>query len=122
MQYIEYNRYAQVFTDDIYIAIISVVFLGLGIYLARSFSNKEVLVDSATSEEINNKEIQSDLLSSRELEVLNLISKGYSNQEIADQLFVSLNTVKTHVSNIYLKLEVTRRTQAISKATELGLL
>lgn len=53
-----------------------------------------------------------DDLTSRELEVLLLIAKGYSNQEIADELFITLKTVKTHVSNILSKLEVVDRTQA----------
>lgn len=53
-----------------------------------------------------------DDLTSRETEVLKLIAKGYSNQEIADELFITLKTVKTHVSNILSKLEVADRTQA----------
>jgi len=60
--------------------------------------------------------------SPREREVLVLIAKGLSNQEIAAQLYLSLNTVKTHVSNVFCKLEVQRRTQALQKAKELGLL
>ncbi len=58
----------------------------------------------------------------RELEVLQLIALGHSNQEIADQLFVSLNTIKTHISNVLAKLDAERRTQAIQKAKTLGLL
>ena len=58
----------------------------------------------------------------RELEVLQLIAQGLSNQEIAGRLFLSLNTVKTHTSNVFSKLDVQRRTQAIQKAKELGLL
>ena len=61
-------------------------------------------------------------LTPRELEVLQLIAQGLSNQEIADRLFLSLNTVKTHTSNVFSKLDVQRRTQAIQKAKELGLL
>ncbi len=61
-------------------------------------------------------------ISPREHEVLVLMAKGHSNQEIAEQLFLSLNTIKTHASNIFMKLDVQRRTQAIQKAKELGLL
>jgi LuxR family maltose regulon positive regulatory protein len=61
-------------------------------------------------------------LSERELEVLHLISAGHSNQEIAARLVVTLNTVKKHTSNIYGKLEVNSRTQAIARARELGLI
>jgi len=61
-------------------------------------------------------------LSERELEVLQLIAEGLSNQEIAQQLFISLRTVKWHTSNIYDKLEVKNRTQAVAKARALGVL
>ena len=61
-------------------------------------------------------------LSARELSVLQLIAQGCSNQEISDQLFISLHTVKTHASHINGKLGVERRTQAVARAKELGLL
>jgi LuxR family maltose regulon positive regulatory protein len=61
------------------------------------------------------------ILSSREQDTLKLIARNLSNQEIADKLFISLNTVKTHVKNIYIKLEVDNRTKAVAKARELGI-
>ena len=61
-------------------------------------------------------------LSKRELEVLDLLALGYSNQEIAAKLFVSLSTVKTHVSGILEKMEAKRRIQAIERAKAVGLL
>lgn len=61
-------------------------------------------------------------LSKRELEVLDLISQGSSNRDIADQLIISLGTVKKHAANIYGKLGVNSRTTAIVRARELGLL
>lgn len=61
-------------------------------------------------------------LSERELEVLQYLATGMSNQAIADQLFVSLAAVKWHARNIYGKLEVNNRTQAVARARELGLL
>jgi LuxR family transcriptional regulator, maltose regulon positive regulatory protein len=61
-------------------------------------------------------------LSARELDTLKLIARDLSNQEIADKLFISLNTVKTHAKNIYLKLEADNRTKAIAKAKELGII
>jgi LuxR family maltose regulon positive regulatory protein len=60
-------------------------------------------------------------LSSREIEVLALIAEGKSNQEISGQLYLALNTVKRHAYNIYTKLEVRKRTQAVSRARQLGL-
>lgn len=62
------------------------------------------------------------LLSQRELKVLKLIALGYSNQQIADEMFISLHTVKTHARRINVKLCVERRTQAVAKAKILGLL
>ena len=60
-------------------------------------------------------------LSARELDTLRLIAEDLSNQEIADKLFVSLNTVKTHLKSIYLKLDVDSRTKAVSRARGMGL-
>ena len=61
-------------------------------------------------------------LSEREIEVLRLIASGLSNQEIAERLFISINTVRTHTSSVFRKLDVNRRTQAILRAGELGLI
>ena len=61
-------------------------------------------------------------ISEREMDVLVLMADGLSNQEIADKLFISIHTVKTHSSNLFSKLFVKRRTQAIQKAKELGLI
>jgi LuxR family maltose regulon positive regulatory protein len=63
-----------------------------------------------------------DELSLREQDTLKLIAEDLSNQEIADKLFISLNTVKTHLKNIYFKLEVNNRAKAITRAKELELL
>ena len=60
-------------------------------------------------------------LTSREKEILRLIAAGLRNQEIADQLFISLATVKRHIANAYGKLEVSHRTEAIVRLNELGL-
>ena len=61
-------------------------------------------------------------LSNREIDTLKQMADDLSNQEIADKLFISLNTVKTHVKNIYLKLEADNRTKAIAKAKELEII
>jgi LuxR family transcriptional regulator, maltose regulon positive regulatory protein len=61
-------------------------------------------------------------LSDRELEILQFVAIGYSNQEIADQLFIGVSTVKKHINHIYDKLDVKSRTQAVGRARQLGLL
>ncbi|MOA65610.1 Response regulator protein VraR [compost metagenome] len=63
-----------------------------------------------------------DPLTDRELQVLNLMASGLSNQEIAQQLGVVIGTVKSHISSIFSKLEVNRRMKAVAQAKELGLL
>ena len=83
---------------------------------------KEILKPSTESFVENKFEIDNLGLSKREIEVLTMLAKGLSNQEIGDQLFISLATVKTHVSKLYDKLAVKRRTQAIEKAKRLGLI
>ena len=116
---------------EIYFGFIAVLFTVLGIWLAGHFTKdkvktiwveKEIIINAAVPFEINQHEIMARKISKRELEVLALIAAGKSNNEIADELFVSLSTVKTHTANLYEKLEAKRRTQAIEKAKELHIL
>ncbi len=114
---------------EIYAGAIAVVFTGLGIWLALKLITpkvKTVVVEKQVFTGpvfvLNEAELNKLRLSSRELEVLQLMANGHSNQQIAERLFVSLNTIKTHTSNLFLKLEVERRTQAIEKAKRLSLI
>ena len=108
-----------------YISIVGIAFLALGVFLGLKHRRQKVLV---SYKEVDPPPrgiaapLQEGLLTERELEVLRHIARGRSNQEIADTLFVSLNTVKTHTNNIYGKLGVKRRTQALDKARQLNLL
>jgi NarL family two-component system response regulator LiaR len=113
---------------ELYSGALAIVFTGLGIWLAIKLARprwktviveKEVYVKSGT---INEKELARLGLSARELEVLRLMAEGLSNQEIAARLFVSLNTIKTHSTNIFEKLDVRRRTQAVDKAKKLNII
>lgn len=115
--------------DDVYIGAIAVIFTLLGIWVAQKIATpktviveKEVFFSVPATFSINQKEIDERKISKREIEVLQLMALGLSNQEIADQLFVSLNTVKTHSSNLFEKLEVKRRTQAVETAKKLQLI
>ena len=109
---------------DIYLAIIALIFLVIGAGAAYTFLKYSV--DPAKKRKDNIYSMsgapEAYLLTGRESEVLHLIALGYSNQQIADELFVSLNTVKTHVKNIYSKLGVQRRTQAVAEAKRLEIL
>lgn len=116
---------------DIYIGLIAVVFTALGIWLTLKLRKpkiqtviveKEVFAANNQEFVINEHELRRLNLSKRELEVLQLMAEGLSNQEIADKLYVSLNTVKTHSAQIFEKMEVKRRTQAIEMAKRLNII
>lgn len=116
---------------EIYIGFIAVIFTSLGIWLALKLSKPkiETVVVEKEIYVIQKEEFVPDTslitqleISKRELEVLSLMAQGYSNQEIAAKIFVSLSTVKTHNQNLFLKLDVKRRTQAIEKAKRLHLI
>jgi ATP/maltotriose-dependent transcriptional regulator MalT len=114
---------------EIYAGAIAVLFTALGIWLALKLSKpktilieKEVFTEKPQSFVLNEQELSRLNISKRELEVLQLMSAGLSNQEIAIKLFVSLNTIKTHNARLFEKLEVKRRTQAIETAKRLSLI
>lgn len=114
---------------EIYIGAIAIIFTSLGIWLALKLAKpktviveKEVYLKADINFILNEKQIQKLGISKRELEVLQLMANGLSNQEIADKIFVSLNTIKTHSSKLFEKLEVDRRTQAIEKAKRLNII
>lgn len=96
------------------IAIIAIVFFIIGIYTNKKSLNKPV--DS--SEDINHQKIKDLEITAREYEVLQSISEGLSNKEIAEKLFISESTIKTHVSNLLMKLNAKRRTQALQIAKD----
>jgi len=116
---------------EIYAGAIAVLFTSLGIWLAIKLTKpkiqtviveKHVYPDPNAAFSLNEKELASLGMSRRELEVLELMAEGLSNQQIADRIFVSLNTVKTHSSKIFEKLDVQRRTQAIEKAKRISII
>jgi len=113
---------------EIYIGAIAVIFTLLGIWLALKLAHpkietivveKEIYLKEPGEFKMNEPETDKLGLSKRELEVLQLMAEGLSNQEIAERLFLSLNTIKTHCSRLFEKLDVKRRTQAIEKAKRL---
>jgi DNA-binding NarL/FixJ family response regulator len=108
--------------DDLWIAGFSILFLLIGILLSRKLFVKTQIVTQQKPSEINPQHLLRSGFSKREAEILLLMHEGLSNQQIADKLFVSENTVKKHISNIFLKLQVERRTEAIKKALELSII
>ncbi len=118
LRFVEYRFFIHDLSLEFYVGTVALLFTGLGIWAGQKLTRRRtVLVNPNFA--LNETELRRLAISPRELEVLELISKGLSNQEIADQLFVSVNTIKTHTSNLFLKLDVKRRTQAIQRAKEL---
>lgn len=118
---------------EIYIGLIALLFTSLGIWLALKLSKPKVEIKTVVVEKevyitqqdefVPNETMIHQLeLSKRELKILNLIAQGLKNEEIAQQIFVSLSTVKTHNQNLFAKLDVRRRTQAVEKAKRLKLI
>jgi two-component system, NarL family, response regulator LiaR len=131
LKWLEYRYIIASFSFEIYISLIALLFMILGIWLALKLSKpkiktliieKEVFITTTSDFVFNETELNKLGISKRELEVLQLMSEGYSNIEISEKLFVSLNTIKTHSSKLFEKLEVKRRTQAIEKAKRLSLI
>ena len=121
MKFLEYRFIIRDLSLEFYFGIVAILFTALGIWAGLKLTRKKVVLVGPDFI-LNEFELQRLGISKRELEVLELISRGLSNQQIADTLFVSLNTIKTHSSNLFLKLDVNRRTQAVQRAKELRLI
>ena len=136
LQYTEYRFVVIEHSVEFYSALVAILFATFGIWLGLRITRRrerivvrEVLVPASgpsaepASPFAPNIAQQQDLgITARELEILTLIARGLSNREIATQLFVSENTVKTHCSRAFDKLGAARRTQAVQRGKELGLL
>ena len=114
---------------EIYGGLIAALFAGVGIWLGLKLTKKkevlvirEVPVPSIEPFSLNEQRLKVLGITKRELEILELIAHGMSNREIAEKLFVSENTVKTHSSRLFDKLGAKRRTQAVQIAKEAGLI
>ena len=126
LKVIEYRYLIRKMDIEIYLGIIALLFTGLGVWVGVQFIQRR---ENKANISLNHKPIDqthndsnSPDISEREMDVLLLMADGVSNQEIADKLFISIHTVKTHTSNLFSKLHVKRRTQAIQKSKEIGLI
>jgi DNA-binding CsgD family transcriptional regulator len=122
MQWLQFRFMVRDLSLEFYLGVVAVIFTVIGIWAGLRLTRPKTKIVLRTDFNFNEAECNRLGISKRELEVLQLMAQGFSNQEIADKLFVSLNTVKTHSSNLFLKLEVKRRTQAIQRSKELMLI
>ncbi len=121
LKFIEYRYFLRDFSTEIAFGLVALLFTGLGIWAGLRLTRKKVVVVRPEFK-LDTSLLDRYGISKREYEVLELIAQGLSNREIAEKLFISLNTVKTHSSSLFSKLGARRRTQALQRAKELGLL
>ncbi|MGD0730146.1 MAG: LuxR C-terminal-related transcriptional regulator [Terracidiphilus sp.] len=135
LQYTEYRFVVIEHSVELYSGLVAILFSAFGIWLGLRITRrretvretvvvKEVRVPAEASAPfaLNTAQQQTLGITARELEILGLVARGLSNREIATQLFVSENTVKTHCARAFDKLGAARRTQAVQRGKELGLL
>lgn len=129
LKLVEYRFLVVEHSVEIYGGLIALLFAGLGIWLGLKLTRKkevvvfkEVAVSAAVPFALNERRLRELGVTRRELEILELIANGMSNREIAEKLFVSENTVKTHSSRLFDKLGAKRRTQAVQMGKQLGLI
>jgi len=137
LQLLEFKLMIIDHATEVYITAIAIIFTGLGVWIAAKIMKpktevrtetviveKEVVVyrENEASFKSNEIIIQQLGISQREMEVLQLMAEGNSNREIAEKLYLSLHTIKTHTSRLFEKLDVKRRTQAIEKAKRLNII
>ena len=135
LQYTEYRFVVIEHSVELYGALVAILFAAFGIWLGlRITRRREIIRETVVVKEVmipaetptpfvpDTGRQQTLGITARELEVLTLIARGFSNREIATQLFVSENTVKTHCARAFDKLGAARRTQAVQRGKELGLL
>jgi DNA-binding CsgD family transcriptional regulator len=128
LRLVEYRFLVLEHSVQIYGALVATLFAGLGIWLGVTLTKEKRVTTSALERAgdhpftANAEKIQSLGITPRELEILKLIADGMSTREIASALFVSENTVKTHASRLFGKLDVNRRTKAVQVAKTMGLI
>jgi len=117
LQWLQYNYLARTMAPEFYVVLIALAFTGLGIWAGNRLTPRTAAPVFARNEAA----LKTLGVTEREVAVLALLAAGSSNKEIARQLDISPNTVKTHIASLFAKLEVQRRTQAIQKARQLSI-
>lgn len=118
LEWLEYRYLVRKFSTEAYIVAIALIFSTIGVWVGNRLTTPR----TSSTFEVNQQAIAQLGLSHRELEVLQLLADGQSNKEMARRLSLSPNTIKTHLANLYGKLDAKRRTQAVSKARALSII
>ena len=121
LRFMEYDMLVRDHAIELYGGMIALIFTALGIWLGLKLTSKKPESHAGAPVHIDDK-LKELGISRREYEILTLIAEGRSTREISEELFVSSNTVKTHASRLYVKLDARRRTQAVQNARMLGIL
>jgi NarL family two-component system response regulator LiaR len=119
---VEYRYWIYDLKEEYFIGFLAALFTALGLWIGWKLTARKQRPSVAAFSNGVRISAKEAGISPREEEVLQLIAAGHSNQEIADKLFLSLNTIKKHTSTLFRKLEAERRTQAIEKARQIGIL
>ncbi len=122
LKMLEYRLWVRELSVSHYIGIIALLFTIIGVWVGLRLSRPRRTVTESQPAADLDALLAKTGISRREYEVLDLMARGMTNQEIADKLFISLNTVKTHAANLFVKLDAKRRTQAIERAKREGLI
>jgi DNA-binding CsgD family transcriptional regulator len=127
LKLVEYRFLILSHSFEIYGGIIALIFSAVGIWLGLKLTRtrtivREVPVPVTGPFYRNEAKLRELGITPRELEILEAVAAGLSNREIAERLFVSENTVKTHTARVFAKLSVERRTQAVQRAREVGII
>jgi DNA-binding CsgD family transcriptional regulator len=125
LKFIEYKHFVAEYPTGIYGGLVALIFTAVGIYLGLKWTRPKTALAEARAGGpfvLNETKLREVGLTAREHEILALIAQGLTNREIGERLFVSENTVKTHSSRIFEKMQVNRRVQAVQKGKDLGLI
>ncbi len=123
LKVIEYQHFVQEYPSELYGGLVALIFTAIGIYLGLRWTGPiPAPVPTGGAFVLDSEKLREVGLTPREHEILGLIAQGHSNREIGEKLFVSENTVKTHSSRLFEKMQVNRRVQAVQRGKELRLI
>lgn len=122
LKYLEFRYMMRDLETEIYLSVVAILFTALGLAIGRKLIPRSQSTINGNQLTDPEKLRGKYAITQREWEVLQLVNAGFSNKQIADELHLSIHTVKSHLSRIFEKLAVSRRTEALHRAREIGLI